>query len=589
MKKIIVSLASLMLIASLASAQTMSDALTFSQTNYYGTARTMGMGNAVTAIGGDLGSVGINPAGGAVSAYSQFAFSTGWTTASSTSAYASSYDSYDGTAAFAGGFDSKKTRMTIPNIGMNMYFETGERSGLIGWNFGFILNRAQTFTGIMSASGLEGHTSMTGALATFANGMPGNILANSDEMFDSNYSWNSICAYDGGLINYKSDVGSYFGSAETVTPSGTGYNYEMLGWLRQNIGTTTIGSRNDMVMNYGANIDNRLFLGISMGIPMINYKYSEYYAEISQDPADFPVTPEYYSAKKQAYVQGDPTYYLGSTYKYNYIADIGGINAKLGVIWLPTDGVRIGAAFQTPTILTINERWYIDVSSEFQDASLNVTSSSPTAETEYNFRAPYSANFGLAYTLGRSGLISFDYELTDFSVMKFSEQYVEDAYVYSDPFYRVNRLNKLFCGVQHSFRAGAEFRLHPCFSIRAGYNMTTNPQRHYTSNTGLPVYAADYDAWFSDFERGTYSLVEGSARYADDRVVSFSFGAGYSSPGSFYADIAFRRTSLPDTYYSPYSNYLSHTVGGDSYDIIAPQVKSSNALFDAVLTLGWRF
>jgi ATP-binding cassette subfamily B protein len=80
-------------------------------------------------------------------------------------------------------------------------------------------------------------------------------------MFDSDYAWNSICAYNGGLINYKSDVQSYFGSAETVTPAGTGYNYEMLGWLRQNIGTTTIGSRNDMVLNYGANIDNRLFIG----------------------------------------------------------------------------------------------------------------------------------------------------------------------------------------------------------------------------------------------------------------------------------------------------------------------------------------
>ena len=479
--------------------------------------------------------------------------------------------------------------MTIPNIGMNMYFETGERSGLIGWNFGFVVNRAQTFTSVMSASGLEGHTSMTGALASFANGMPGDIIAKRDEMFDSKYSWNSICAYDGGLINYKSDVNSYFGSAETVKPSGTGYEYEMLGWLRQNIGTTTLGSRNDMVMSYGANIDNRLFLGFSMGIPMINYSYSEYYNEVSQDPADFPVTPEYYSSKKEAYVQGNPTYYLGSTYKYHYVADIGGVNAKFGVIWLPTDGIRVGAAFQTPTLLSINESWYIDVNSEFQDSSQNFDSSSPTAETEYNFRAPYSANFGLAYTLGRTGLISFDYELTDFSVMKFSEQYVDSDYAYSDPFYRVNRLNKLFCGVQHSFRAGAEFRIHPCFSIRAGYNLTTNPQRHYTDNLGLAVYAADYDAWFSDFESGKYTLVEGSAVYSPDRVSSLSLGAGYSSPGSFYADFAFRRTSLPNTFYSPYSNYLSHTVGGQDYDIVAPQVKSRNALFDVVFKFGWRF
>jgi hypothetical protein len=44
----------------------MYDGLTFSQNNYYGTARSIGMGNAMTAVGGDLGSIGINPAGSAV-------------------------------------------------------------------------------------------------------------------------------------------------------------------------------------------------------------------------------------------------------------------------------------------------------------------------------------------------------------------------------------------------------------------------------------------------------------------------------------------------------------------------------------------
>ena len=90
MKKILISLASLMLIASLAMGQTVSDALTFGQNNYYGTARTMGMGNAVTAVGGDLGTVSFNPAGGSVSSFSQFTFSSGWTTSSSISSYAPS-------------------------------------------------------------------------------------------------------------------------------------------------------------------------------------------------------------------------------------------------------------------------------------------------------------------------------------------------------------------------------------------------------------------------------------------------------------------------------------------------------------------
>ena len=53
-------------------AQTAYDALLFSENEYEGTARTMAMGNAFTALGGDLGAISINPAGSAVAKYSQF-------------------------------------------------------------------------------------------------------------------------------------------------------------------------------------------------------------------------------------------------------------------------------------------------------------------------------------------------------------------------------------------------------------------------------------------------------------------------------------------------------------------------------------
>ena len=45
-----------------AGAQGVEDALRLSEQFYVGSARTMAMGNAFTALGGDLGAVGINPA-----------------------------------------------------------------------------------------------------------------------------------------------------------------------------------------------------------------------------------------------------------------------------------------------------------------------------------------------------------------------------------------------------------------------------------------------------------------------------------------------------------------------------------------------
>lgn len=578
----------LLAMASQLQAQTMWDAITFSQNNYYGTARTLAMGNAVSAIGGDLGAVAINPAGGAVSNFSQFTFSTGLTTSSSSSAYASSYDSASESAVYMGDFRNSKTRMTVPNFGLNLCFETGERTGIKNWNLGFILNRSQTYTSIIGASGSEGHTSITGAMAAAAEGMPGDIIGDSG-MFDSKYGWNSLCAYDGGLINYNSDAGSYFGSAETVTLNGSKYEYKVLGWLKQRIGTTTLGSKQDIIINYGFNADDRFFFGASLNCPVINYKYSEYFNETVDDPSDFPVTPEYWSTKSGAYVKGAPTNYLGSTYEYSYVSDVSGLNLKVGAIWLPTDGLRLGAAIQTPTDYTIHEKWYVAVSSEFADASQSVNSNSPTAETTYSFRAPYSANFGLAYTFGRSGLFSVDYELTDFSIMRYSEITDNEFYTYEDPFYRVNRLNKLFCGVQHSLRLGVEFRPLPFIALRGGINMVTSPEKYYMNTDGYVVYASTYDACFNQYETGTYKLAESSAGHVSDMLFSVSAGIGFVSAGSFYADLAFRNTSLPEQYYQPYNTYLNHNVGGKNYDIVSPSVKSTLSLFDAVLTFGWRF
>ena len=47
-------------------AQTAYDALMLSENSYEGTARSVAMGNAFTALGGDLGAVTINPAGSAM-------------------------------------------------------------------------------------------------------------------------------------------------------------------------------------------------------------------------------------------------------------------------------------------------------------------------------------------------------------------------------------------------------------------------------------------------------------------------------------------------------------------------------------------
>ena len=75
------------LISIFAQAQDINDALRFSQDFQSGTARFRAMGGAFGALGGDLSSIGINPAGSSVFANSQVGITLGSYNAKNTSTY----------------------------------------------------------------------------------------------------------------------------------------------------------------------------------------------------------------------------------------------------------------------------------------------------------------------------------------------------------------------------------------------------------------------------------------------------------------------------------------------------------------------
>ena len=163
MKKIL-SVALGALLALTASAQAWQDALLFSGYEYGGTARSMGMGNALTAVGGDMGSLGINPAGSAVAGYSQMQLTSGMSlsVASATSA--------DPDFAFGDKVKSNFTRLKVPSVGFVLGMDTGQRNGLRRITFGFVSNATADYTSRMYASGVNSTNSYSGSLASRAAG-----------------------------------------------------------------------------------------------------------------------------------------------------------------------------------------------------------------------------------------------------------------------------------------------------------------------------------------------------------------------------------------------------------------------------------
>ena len=144
-------------------AQVAYDAWLFSENNYEGTARSVAMGNAFTALGGDLGAVSINPAGSAVAGYSQFTITPSLTFSTNT-AYGIT-DNGSSTSYFQNKMKSSMTRFGMPNVGFTFNFDTGRNSGLKGITAGFIVNSSNSWCEDTYAKGTNSQTSFLAAMA----------------------------------------------------------------------------------------------------------------------------------------------------------------------------------------------------------------------------------------------------------------------------------------------------------------------------------------------------------------------------------------------------------------------------------------
>ena len=163
-------------------------------------------------------------------------------------------------------------------------------------------------------------------------------------------------------------------------------------------------------------------------------------------------------------------------------------------------------------------------------------------------------NLGAAYTVGNLGVVRVDYEMCDYRGMRFSGSSYDRDY-----FEEVNADIRERFGTGHSFRAGLEIRPVSSLALRAGYNVTGSAEK-------LDVYGDTLDPVYTQ---------------------NISFGLGYNSKKSFYADLAARTTMLPDEYFMPYADYIYDADGYVSAP--TPEILNHQSLWKVLLTFGWRF
>jgi len=213
-----------------------------------------------------------------------------------------------------------------------------------------------------------------------------------------------------------------------------------------------------------------LFLGLTLGVPFINFTENWTFTEINDTNADF------YNFQN-----------ISITDKHNVRA--AGINLKIGAIYQPFDFLRVGAAFHTPTYYG-NVKDYYDrrMSASFFEWNPQIEKEEfLTAEESYGNRFNYSlttplrATANVAFFIKQRAFISAEYEFANYGSAT--------MYAVSYHFRNENQNVQNLYGFSHIARIGAELSLTQVLSIRAGYNYISSPYK-YEINDGSKHYAS---------------------------------------------------------------------------------------------------
>ncbi len=497
------------------------DGVTWSGNEYTGTARTMGMGNAVTAIGGDIGTIQFNPAGSAVATYSQVSFTPG-VSVSITKTQGDSQDYMQNTARRNSG------RFIFPNTGFTLKFDTGNSTGLKRFTFGFTASVTNDFNCGIYGSGWNEKSSYASYLADCTNSL--DYDARMPEKLENYESGDDICslAYSARAIDRLTDVkGNYYiGTTDNISSTGEIY---MGGRINQSTRHRTYGTKTDYVINFGADISDILYIGANLGITALVYDRQDAISESADEKDMF------------------QTGFKDLTYNYAYRARGNGIYGKFGVLLTPLDGLRIGAAIQTPTSIRINESFQHSMVHHFGTSLREATS--PSSDWTYKLVSPMLFNLGIAYTFSNVALVSVDYERANYNLMRFKAVNFSDNNFFDSA--NTDIQGQYAPGASNRIRVGMEIKPLQSLAIRAGYNL---------DKTGKGDNA--------------------------EKFHRISLGFGYISSGSFFCDIAAKVTLQPQKIMKVYGDLEAD----DGMTVIpGPTTISDRKLLNIVGTLGWRF
>ncbi|MCM1336054.1 MAG: hypothetical protein NC187_06405 [Candidatus Amulumruptor caecigallinarius] len=523
-------------------AQTAVEAMQISRDELRGTARFMSMGGAFGALGGDLSTLSHNPAGLGIYRSSEVGVTLDIDIMSTKGESALSSETQNHTRAYC------------PNFGYVGSWKTGsELMPYFNWGvtYGRVRNYNRRYRALMPMDG----TSLSNHVASYSGGYTGDELYSGDYLnpyIGSNAPWMSILMYNGAEINPTS-TDTYMGLAEQgYTTGSAGVYVDQRGYM------------DEYSINFGGNFVNKVYWGIGIGIIDVDMDRYTSYGE-SLDDANVP----YQTNSGLGVRPGIADYTLDS---YNHVWGTG-VNVKLGVIVKPINELRLGLAVHTPTWYSLSSESSASVIGDFSTTMSDGTVNRLRTDTytndgildyfEWSLKSPWRFSVSAAGVIGTKAIISAEYEYRPYQSMRLSLPDGWDVNVANDD-------AKNYYQATNTLRLGAEYRVTPAFSLRAGYSYVSAPAKGSDEVNSLlanPDTRIDTDGFYDTGTTPSFRM--------DDSTNYITCGLGYRYQ-MFYIDAAYVYRSHKSTFYSWSSSQ-------------APTASLTDHDSNIVLTAGLRF
>lgn len=528
MKRILIFAATMMSLSTMAQETYESAQLATEDLN--GTARYIGMGGAMEALGADISTLHTNPAGVGM-------FRRSWVGITAGATIQQGNDNVNNIF--------NKTGVTNADLDqLGFVYSAKSRKGN-NLNFGFNFKKNRNFNEILTATNslYNGSASVKSAI--------GKVLGR--------YNYSDYLVNEVLNAQFSVDGSAGYALADSYAFSSVNEGY--------------IG---EYAFNFSGSINNRVYLGLGLGIKSVHYHANSEYVETLLDASDI--------------YRGDLS-----------IADLRkitgtGVDVKFGAIFRPIESspFRIGLYINTPT-------WYRLTCTTEQSASFYVNpdnnidqqtgkelvndSYGNSTKWDYNVNTPWKFGISLGHTIANMFAIGLTYQYSDYSAIDNriasvnTYDYVDGwGYGYTESYRTSSSDNVMNRNTENSLKGvsllklGFEAKPVPEVAIRLGYNFQS---AIYDKTKGTKETTLDTD--------GSYLATNSYTNWGDTHRITF--GLGFNLGSNLNLDLAYQYATTKGNFY-PFEKMIetSSTIANDP---VSTEVKDNRHQLSA--TLGYRF